>query len=157
MRRVRSIVPRPRRLTTCWLALVPLGPGGRCCATSRLATAWWVGFYAIIRHRGVHHLTLAPVTDAVEVGVLESATRVVACGMATRTLEAWLRQAELDDGAARIAYCRAVTEAIIVERDIPMLLDALGELRLADLTASSVPWRGRFTKYESGAGAGQVE
>jgi len=121
------------------------------------AAAWWVGFFAIIRHRGVHHLTMAPVTNDVAVSVLESAARVVALGVATRLLEAWVRETAAQVEQARGSYCRALAEGIVIEREIPALLDALGELRLVDLTALSIPWRGRFTKYASGAGVGQVE
>lgn len=134
-----------------------VGPEEILLRSVMAAAAWWVGFYAIIRHQGVHHLTMQPVESAIEVGILESAARVVALGVATRTLTAWLRGAGLEKAAVRALYCRAVTEGIIIEREIPALLDALGELRLVDLTTLFIPWRGRFTKYKSGAGAGQVE
>ncbi|WP_206443152.1 hypothetical protein [Candidatus Protofrankia californiensis] len=120
------------------------------------ASAWWVGVFATIRHLGVHHLTLEPVADEIGLDVLRTATRTVVLGTATRVLQHRLRTASVDD-TVRLAYCRAVTEGIVRENAMPSLLDALGELRLVDLVATSVPWRGRFTKYAGGTGAGQVE
>ncbi|MEW1719743.1 hypothetical protein [Streptomyces sp. NPDC093109] len=126
------------------------------------ASAWWVGVFATIRHLGVHHLTLEPVTDDVGLDVLRTATRTVALGAATRVLQQRLRTAPSDSSglseeSVRLAYCRAVTGGVVAEGGMPQLLEALGELRLVDLVATSIPWRGRFTKYAGGTGAGQVE
>ncbi|MFD7537491.1 hypothetical protein [Streptomyces sp. NPDC059819] len=120
------------------------------------ASAWWVGAFAAIRHLGVHHTLLRPVDTPVTVEVLQSATGIVALGAAQRILAERVRTGAADE-AVRMAYCRAVTESIVVEGRLPGLLDELGELRLVDLVATSIPWRGRFTKYTGGTGAGQVE
>lgn len=120
------------------------------------ASAWWIGFFAAIRHLGVHHSTLEPVADEVSVDVLHTATRVVAVGTATRVLQHHLRTTG-GDHEVQLAYCRAVTEGIVCESSLPALLEDLSELRLVDLVATSIPWRGRFTKYAGGTGAGQVE
>jgi hypothetical protein len=121
------------------------------------AAAWWVGFFATIRHRGVHHVTLAPVTSSVSVETLTDAARVVALGTSLRLAEAHLRQAETTGADDERAYCAAVAASVEAERRMPALLDGLGELRLVDLVTLALPWRGRFTKYAGGTGAGQVE
>lgn len=121
------------------------------------SAAWWVGFFTVIRHRGVHHVTLHQDKPRVTLAVLHEATDVVALGLGLRALEAHLRQVGVTDGDAIAAYCRAITATIAVEARLPGLLDDLGELRLVDLVTLSVPWRGRFTKYSGGTGAGQVE
>ncbi|MFD4943573.1 hypothetical protein ACFWNT_13775 [Streptomyces sp. NPDC058409] len=121
------------------------------------ASAWWVGAFAAIRHLGVHHTRLTPVNDTISLDTLRAATRIVALGTAQRILAHQLRLNGGADESARLAYCRAVTEGIVAEPTLPALLDELGELRLADLVATSIPWRGRFTKYAGGTGAGQVE
>lgn len=120
------------------------------------AAAWWVGAFAAIRHLGVHHARLTPVDDTVSPDTLREAVHVVALGTAQRILAHRLRQDSTDE-AVRLAYCRAVTESIVTEPALPALLEELGELRLVDLVATSIPWRGRFTKYAAGTGAGQVE
>ncbi|WP_199840327.1 hypothetical protein [Streptomyces sp. AS58] len=120
------------------------------------AAAWWVGFFAIIRHRGVHHITLEPHPSPLHEQALGTAVSVVAHGMATRVLEAALRNSD-DDPALRAAYCRAVATGICAEPELPRLLDELAELRLVDLVSTTARWRGRFTKYAGGTGAGQVE
>ncbi|MBD0741650.1 hypothetical protein BG418_09145 [Streptomyces sp. CBMA152] len=119
------------------------------------AAAWWVGFFAVIRHRGVHHLTLEPHPGPLHLRALESAVQVVAVGAATRVLEAALRAD--DSSVRRAAYCRAIEYGIEAERELPDLLDELGELRLVDLVSTTARWRGRFMKYAGGTGAGQVE
>ncbi|MFI6019056.1 hypothetical protein ACIBCP_15700 [Streptomyces sp. NPDC051287] len=120
------------------------------------ASAWWTGAFAVIRHLGVHHTTLQPVDTAITLNTLQSATSIVALGTAQRILAEQLRTASADE-AVRMAYCRVITESIVVESRLPELLDELGELRLVDLVSTSIPWRGRFTKYAGGTGAGQVE
>jgi hypothetical protein len=120
------------------------------------AAAWWVGFLAVIRHRGVHHITLEPHPAPLHEQALETAVSVVANGMATRVLEAALRNSD-DDPALRAAYCRAIEAGICVEPELPRLVDELAELRLVDLVSTTARWRGRFTKYAGGTGAGQVE
>ncbi|MGW2685686.1 hypothetical protein ACWC6I_21345 [Streptomyces sp. NPDC001414] len=120
------------------------------------ASAWWTGAFAVIRHLGVHHTTLQPVDTAITLHTLQSATSIVALGTAQRILAEQLSTASADE-AVRMAYCRAITESIVVESRLPELLDELGELRLVDLVSTSIPWRGRFTKYAGGTGAGQVE
>ncbi|MEV0694091.1 hypothetical protein [Streptomyces sp. NPDC050388] len=120
------------------------------------ASAWWVGAFAVIRHLGVHHTSLQPVDTAITLETLQSATSIVALGTAQRILAEQLRTTATDE-AVRMAYCSAITESIVIESRLPELLDELGELRLADLVSTSIPWRGRFTKYAGGTGAGQVE
>ncbi|GAA0626392.1 hypothetical protein [Streptomyces crystallinus] len=120
------------------------------------AAAWWVGFFAVIRHRGVHHLTLEPHPSPVHEQALGTAVRVVAHGMATRVLETALRDSAVDP-ALRAAYCRAIEAGICGEPELPRLIDELAELRLVDLVSTTARWRGRFTKYVGGTGAGQVE
>ncbi|MFE9967171.1 ATP-binding protein [Streptomyces sp. NPDC005525] len=120
------------------------------------ASAWWVGAFAAIRHLGVHHARLTLIDDTVSPDALREAVRVVALGTAQRILAHRLRHDSTDE-AVRVAYCRAVTEGIVTEPALPALLEELGELRLVDLVATSIPWRGRFTKYAGGTGAGQVE
>ncbi|NEC65904.1 hypothetical protein G3I41_14840 [Streptomyces sp. SID9727] len=120
------------------------------------ASAWWVGAFAVIRHLGVHHTTLQPVDSEIALETLQSATSIVALGTAQRILAEQLRTAAADE-AVRMAYCRAITESIVIESRLPELLEELGELRLVDLVSTSIPWRGRFTKYAGGTGAGQVE
>ncbi|MFJ9693143.1 hypothetical protein [Kitasatospora sp. NPDC101183] len=119
------------------------------------ASAWWVGFFAVIRHHGVRHLTLEPNPEPIHAQVLEGAVGAVAYGMAGRVLATALR--EQDDERTRRAYCEAITAGIEVERTLPALLDELGELRLVDLVSTTAVWRGQFTKYAGGTGAGQVE
>ncbi|MFH9569029.1 ATP-binding protein [Streptomyces sp. NPDC017454] len=120
------------------------------------ASAWWVGVFAAIRHLGVHHSSLTPVKDTVGPDTLREAVRVVALGTAQRVLAHQLRH-DASEEAVRLAYCRAVTEGIVIEPTLPALLEELGELRLVDLVTTSIPWRGRFAKYAGGTGAGQVE
>ncbi|MCX2971687.1 MULTISPECIES: hypothetical protein [Streptomyces] len=120
------------------------------------AAAWWVGFFAVIRHRGVHHNTLEPHPGPLHEQALGTAVSVVAHGMATRVLEAALRNSD-DAPALRAAYCRAVEAGICAEPGLPRLVDELAELRLVDLVSTTARWRGRFTKYNGGTGAGQVE
>ncbi|MDT0453756.1 hypothetical protein [Streptomyces hesseae] len=122
------------------------------------AAAWWVGVLAIIRHKRGAKAAPAPLgDDGAPVNVIEEAAKAVALGVATRILRARLRSAGASEAGLRMAYCRAVTEGIIVEPKMPGLLAALGDLRLFDLVSTSLPWRGRFTKYAGGTGAGQVE
>ncbi|MER7668171.1 hypothetical protein ABTY61_06855 [Kitasatospora sp. NPDC096128] len=122
------------------------------------ASAWWVGAFAVLRHRGGHHIHIDDdVTDTVALTVLTDATRAVALGAATRVLRRRLQRAGDGDPRLRTAYCRAVTEAIVTEPGLPALLEGLGELRLVDLVVNALPWRGQFLKYRSGLGAGQVE
>ncbi|MGL5866558.1 MAG: hypothetical protein ACRCYX_11950 [Dermatophilaceae bacterium] len=123
------------------------------CATA----AWWVGFFTVIRHRGVHHVTLDQDKPAVTLPVVQEAADVVALGLGLRALEAHLRHIRVTDTDAMDAYCRAITSTIAVESRLPRLLGDLAELRLVDLVTLAVPWRGRFTKYAGGTGAGQVE
>ncbi|WP_236241534.1 hypothetical protein [Streptomyces sp. CC228A] len=120
------------------------------------AAAWWVGFFTVIRHRGVHHITLEPHPGPLHEQALGTAVGVVAHGMATRVLEAALRDSD-DDPALRAAYCRAIEADICAEPELPRLVDELAELRLVDLVSTTARWRGRFTKYAGGTGAGQVE
>ncbi|MBQ0829010.1 hypothetical protein [Streptomyces tagetis] len=120
------------------------------------AAAWWVGFFAAIRHRGVHHVTLEPRPGPFHEQALGTAVSVVAHGMAMRVLEAALHTSD-DDPAVRAAYCRAVEAGICMEPELPRLVDELAELRLVDLVSTTARWRGRFTKYAGGTGAGQVE
>ncbi|MGW1052356.1 hypothetical protein [Streptomyces sp. NPDC002521] len=120
------------------------------------AAAWWVSFFAVIRHRGVHHITLEPHPSPVHEQALGTAVSVVAHGMATRVLEAALRDSD-DDPDLRAAYCRAIEAGICAEPELPRLIDELAELRLVDLVSTTARWRGRFTKYAGGTGAGQVE
>ncbi|MFE0417877.1 hypothetical protein [Streptomyces tendae] len=87
---------------------------------------------------------------------MREAVRVVALGTAQRVLAHQLRH-DAGEEAVRLAYCRAVTEGIVIEPKLPMLLEELSELRLVDLVTTSIPWRGRFAKYAGGTGAGQVE
>lgn len=116
---------------------------------------WWVGFFVVLRHRGVHHHTLTPVTTEVSLATLERASRMVALGLAMRVLETYLRSG--GEEAAEVAYCRAIAASIEAEREMPSLLEELGELRLVDLVSLGLPWRGRFTQYAGGTGAGQTE
>ncbi|WP_435216012.1 hypothetical protein [Streptomyces sp. bgisy034] len=120
------------------------------------AAAWWVGFFAVTRHRGVHHITLEPHAAPLHEQALDTAVSVVANGMATRVLEAELRDSD-NDPALRAAYCRAIEAGICAEPELPRLIDELAELRLVDLVSTTARWRGRFTKYAGGTGAGQVE
>ncbi|GGS94924.1 hypothetical protein [Streptomyces chromofuscus] len=120
------------------------------------AAAWWVGFFAVIRHRGVHHITLEPHPGPLHERALGTAVGVVAHGMATRVLETALRDSD-DDPALRAAYCRAIEAGVCGEPELPSLVDELAELRLVDLVSTTARWRGRFTKYAGGTGAGQVE
>ncbi|MGW3389658.1 hypothetical protein [Streptomyces cinereoruber] len=120
------------------------------------AAAWWVGFFTVIRHRGVHHITLEPHPGPLHERALGTAVSVVAHGMTTRVLEAALRDSD-DDPDVRAAYCRAIEAGICAEPELPRLIDELAELRLVDLVSTTARWRGRFTKYAGGTGAGQVE
>lgn len=120
------------------------------------AAAWWVGFFTAIRHRGVHHITLEPHPSPLHEQALGTAVGVVAHGMATRVMEAALRDSD-DDPDLRAAYCRAIEAGICAEPELPRLVDELAELRLVDLVCTTARWRGRFTKYAGGTGAGQVE
>ncbi|WP_236244003.1 hypothetical protein [Streptomyces sp. CC210A] len=120
------------------------------------AAAWWVGFFTVIRHRGVHHITLEPHPGPLHEQALGTAVGVVTQGMATRVLEAALRTSD-HDPALRAAYCRAIEAGICAEPELPSLIDELAELRLVDLVSTTARWRGRFTKYAGGTGAGQVE
>lgn len=120
------------------------------------AAAWWLGFFTAIRHRGVHHVTLEPRPGPLHEQALGTAVSVVAHGMATRVLEAALHTSD-DSPAVRAAYCRAVETGICMEPELPRLVDELSELRLVDLVSTTARWRGRFTKYAGGTGAGQVE
>ncbi|ATW52543.1 hypothetical protein CGZ69_10205 [Streptomyces peucetius subsp. caesius ATCC 27952] len=119
------------------------------------AAAWWVGFFTVIRHRGVHNITLEPHPGTLHEQALATAVRAVAHGMATRVLEAALRNS--DEPALRAAYCRSIEAGICAEPELPRLIDELAELRLVDLVSTTARWRGRFTKYAGGTGAGQVE
>ncbi|GAA1029430.1 hypothetical protein GCM10009557_17890 [Virgisporangium ochraceum] len=119
------------------------------------AAAWWTAFFTVIRHRGVHHSTLRPVSTEVSAETLESAARTAATGAALRLVG----EAARGDGrdGTRLAYCRLTTAMIAEEASVGGLLEILAELRLVDLVGLLVPWRGRFTKYRSGTGAGQAE
>jgi hypothetical protein len=119
------------------------------------AAAWWVGFFAVIRHRGVHHVTLEPHPGRIHAKALAATVGVVAHGMTARVLEAAMQTR--DDRAVRAAYCRAIESGIEAERQLPALIEELAELRLVDLVTTTSRWRGRFTKYAGGTGAGQVE
>lgn len=121
------------------------------------AAAWLVGFLAVIRQSGVHHVTLRTDKPPLELAVLREACGVVALGMAIRVLEEHLRADGVTDDRLRGAYCQALATSVTIERRMPELLEKLAELRLVDLVSMSVPWRGRFTKYAGGTGAGQVE
>ena len=123
------------------------------CVTA--ASSWWVGYFAVLRHQGIHHQTHARGLDPIGVPLLVQAVRVVAFGMAMRVVEACLHDA--DPPGARQAYCRVVMTAVQAEKRMPGLLDALAELRLVELVATSVPWRGRFSRFAGGSGTGQVE
>jgi hypothetical protein len=93
--------------------------------------------------------------DPIGIPLLVQAVRVVALGMAMRVVEACLHGADPPD--ARQTYCRMVVAAVQAEKRMPGLLDALAELRLVELVATSVPWRGRFSRFAGGSGTGQVE
>jgi hypothetical protein len=121
------------------------------------AAAWWTGAFAAIRYTGGHHRSLEDVTAPLSLDVLTETTRLVALGSATRVLRRHLQQTGDTEEGARTAFCRAVTEVIVAEPDIPGLVEELGELRLADLLVNALPWRGRHTAYRSGLGSGQVE
>lgn len=130
-------------------------PWRHAAAAAAEAGAWWVGFFAVIRHRGVHHRTREPHLPPVHRQALLDAVRTIAQGVSARVLQAQLRAC--DSPAARRAYCRAVTACLAAERDLPVLMEELGETRLADLVGTSVAWRGQFTQYASGSGTGRVE
>lgn len=123
------------------------------CVTG--ASSWWVGYFAMLRHQGIHHRTHARGLDPIGIPLLVQAVRVVALGMAMRVVEACLRGA--DPPGARQTYCRVVVAAVQTEKCMPGLLDALAELRLVELVATSIPWRGRFSRFAGGSGIGQVE
>lgn len=115
--------------------------------------AWWVGYFAVLRHRGIHHVSHAAVVDAVSTDTLRRAVQLVTIGIAGRVL----RRAVSTDARYRLPYCRVVSAGVQVEPEIPGLLEDLTELRLVDLVGTALPWRGRFVKYAAGTGAGQVE
>ncbi|MGC5263996.1 hypothetical protein ACPXCO_23560 [Streptomyces cyaneofuscatus] len=121
------------------------------------AAAWWTGAFAAIRYTGGHHRSLEDVTAPLSLDALTETTRLVALGSATRVLRRHLQQTGDAGEEARTAFCRAVTEVIVAEPDIPGLAEELGELRLVDLLINALPWRGRHTAYRSGLGSGQVE
>ncbi|ORT47281.1 hypothetical protein KBI5_20625 [Frankia sp. KB5] len=133
----------------------PVTPWTEAVIAACEASAWWVGFFAVIRHRGVRHLSLEPNPAPIHAQVLAGAAGAVAYGASTRVLATQLHGS--DDAATRRAYCEVITAGIEVERTLPTLLDELGELRLVDLVSTTVPWRGQFSKYAGGTGAGQVE
>ncbi|MFC5187970.1 hypothetical protein [Actinomadura harenae] len=140
------------------MRLIPDGtaaPWAEAAVVAVEASAWWVGFFALIRHRGVRPLTLEPNPYPIQAPVLEGAVRAVSYGLATRLLAAALQAR--DDEPARHSYCEAITASLEVERGIPALLSDLDELRLVDLVTTAAVWRGQFTKYAGGTGAGQVE
>ncbi|MFJ9378893.1 hypothetical protein [Streptomyces sp. NPDC101455] len=112
------------------------------------AAAWWVGAFAVIHNKSGRTLGLATLQDT---------TRLVALGGALRVLRALVETTGEKESTVRAAYCRAVAAAVVAEPEIPELLAQIGGLRLSDLLSTSFPWRGQFTKYESGTGAGQVE
>ncbi|MFB7475597.1 hypothetical protein [Kitasatospora sp. NPDC056184] len=112
------------------------------------ASAWWVGVFAVIHHESGRTATLP---------MLQNASRAVALGTAIRVLRAALRHQGEEDPVLRAAYCRAIAESVVLEQTLPSLLAEIGGMRLTDLVTTSVPWRGQFTKYQSGTGAGQVE
>ncbi|MFJ1707180.1 hypothetical protein [Kitasatospora sp. NPDC088346] len=112
------------------------------------ASAWWVGVFAVIHHESGRTATLP---------MLQNAARAVALGSTIRVLRAALRHQGEEDRELRAAYCRAVAESVVLEPTLPDLLQEIGGMRLTDLVTTSVPWRGQFTKYQSGTGAGQVE
>ncbi|MFI0219897.1 hypothetical protein [Streptomyces lydicus] len=120
------------------------------------AAAWWVGAFATVRHLGVHHRRLNPITTPTSLATLSEAVQAVTIGIASRILTEAARTAP-DDETVRRAWCRAITEGIVREPSIQPLLDNLEELRLVDLVTLYTPWRGQFTKYAAGTGAGQVE
>lgn len=85
--------------------------------------------------------------------VLVRTAQLVALGVTVRLLaDAATNPSERTD-----AYLWAVSQLVAAEREVPALLAELNELRLVDLTSLTVPWRGQFAKYGSGAGPGQVE
>ncbi|AXI78561.1 hypothetical protein [Peterkaempfera bronchialis] len=112
------------------------------------ASAWWVGVFAVIHHESGRTASLA---------MLQAAARAVALGTAMRVLRAALHAGGGGNPGLRAAYCRAVAETVVLEPSLPGLLGEIGGMRLTDLVTTSVPWRGQFTKYQSGTGAGQVE
>ncbi|MFJ5071764.1 hypothetical protein ACIQC7_35645 [Kitasatospora sp. NPDC088556] len=112
------------------------------------SSVWWVGVLSVIHHESGRTASLA---------MLQSAVRAVALGAGTRVLRAALRSRGEDSAVLRAAYCRAVAEVVVLEASLPQLLGEIGGMRLTDLVTTSVPWRGQFTKYQSGTGAGQVE
>ncbi|KJS54420.1 hypothetical protein VM98_19200 [Streptomyces rubellomurinus subsp. indigoferus] len=112
------------------------------------ASAWWVGVFAVIHHESGRTASLE---------MLQSAAQAVALGAGMRVLRAALRTRGEDSAVLRAAYCRAVAEVVVLEASLPQLLGEIGGMRLTDLVTTSVPWRGQFTKYQSGTGAGQVE
>ncbi len=121
------------------------------------STAWWVGYFTIIRHLGVHHSTYTKELAPLSLEALHLATTVVTVGMLTRTLEQHLRHNGLSDPFVRTAYCAALDSSVALEKKIPALIEEIQELRLVDLVTTSIPWRGQFYKYSGGTGAGQVE
>jgi hypothetical protein len=88
---------------------------------------------------------------------LHQATAVVTTGMLIRFLEDHLRHNGVRDSALRAAYSSALDSSVTLEKGMPTLIDELQEPRLVDLVTTSIPWRGQFTKYSGGAGAGQVQ
>ncbi|GAB2580053.1 hypothetical protein GCM10027168_11120 [Streptomyces capparidis] len=136
-------------------AAAPGAPWQHAVAAAAEAGAWWVGFFAVIRHRGVHHRSREPHLAPVHREALLHAVRTVAHGVSTRVLRAQMSAS--DEPTARAAYCRAVTAGLAAERELPLLIEELGETRLADLVSTAVPWRGQFAPYASGSGTGRVE
>jgi len=119
--------------------------------------AWWVGFFAVVRDTGVHHRTLVQDLPPFPVTRLMDAARVVATGLTSRVTEQYLRTRPPDLPAARIAYSRVVVRSVQLEPGMHDLIEELAELRLVDLVTTSMAWRGQFSKYAGGTGAGQVE
>jgi hypothetical protein len=118
------------------------------------ASAWWVGFFAIIRHRGFEPTSLTPVKAPVTFSALEQAAELVALGSAFRVLD---ESFESLAAADRSMYAWLLTEIVKCEPAIPQLLRDLGELRLVDLVSLTFPGRDQFTPFRTGVGPGQVE
>ncbi|MEV5574494.1 hypothetical protein AB0L06_31050 [Spirillospora sp. NPDC052269] len=147
-----------RAVTQVRMRLIPDGtaaPWAEAAVAAVEASAWWVGFFALIRHRGVRPLTLEPDPYPIQVQVLECAVRAVSYGLANRVLAVALRAR--DDELARRSYCETIAASLEAERGVPALLSDLDELRLVDLVTTTAVWRSQFTKYAGGTGAGQVE
>jgi hypothetical protein len=112
------------------------------------AAAWWAGVFTLL------HFVAG---RTARVSLLRQAGALVALGAGTRVLGAELRRAGTGSPVLRAAYCRAVAEAVVAEPDVAPLLESLGGQRLPELVRTHVPWRGQFTQYQGGTGAGQVE